>query len=122
MDATIEARIRAQRSETLSRLAAQAERNGVQILIDVRRQQHVATSASDPGACYLLDAEAGCTCRGYALWARCQRHSLLLAQLGYIPETESECAAAMVDRGAVDPLPAQVIVLVASAAEAFAAD
>ncbi len=48
--------------------------------------QHVATSASDPTRCYHVDAERGCTCKGYGAWGRCQHHSLLLAELGRLGE------------------------------------
>ncbi len=73
-------------AEDLHRLAGQAEAKGVQILVDHRTGAHVATSASDPTRCYQVDAVRGCTCRGYAYWGRCQHHSLLLAELGRLPE------------------------------------
>jgi hypothetical protein len=79
-------RIAERNGETLRRLADQGERNGVRILVDHRREQHVATSATDPTACYFVGVEEGCTCRGYAKWGRCQHHSLLLSELGVIPD------------------------------------
>ncbi len=83
-----QSRIVTQRAEDLHRLAGQAEAKGVRILVDHRTGQHVATSASDPTRCYQVDAERGCTCKGYAVWQRCQHHSLLLSQLGLIPDVE----------------------------------
>ena len=50
----------------------------------VRSGQHVATSATDPTACHLVDAAFGCTCRGYQQWARCMHYGLLLSHLGLI--------------------------------------
>ena len=90
MDQTIERRIATQRAEDWARLAGQGERNGVRILVDHRSGQHVATSASDPTRCYHVDAERGCTCKGWAVWNRCQHHSLLLAQLGWLPDLDPE--------------------------------
>ncbi len=75
-------------TEDLHRLADQAERKGIRILVDHRTGQHVATSASDASRCYQVDAERGCTCKGYAVWGRCQHHSLLLAELGRLPEVD----------------------------------
>ncbi|MDP9370507.1 MAG: hypothetical protein M3Q03_19935 [Chloroflexota bacterium] len=75
-------------AEDLHRLADQGERNGIRILVDHRTGQHVATSASDPTRCYHVDAERGCTCKGFAYWGRCQHHSLLLSELGLIPDPD----------------------------------
>ncbi len=83
-------RIDTQRAEDLARLAGQAERKGVRILVDHRTAAHVATSASDPSRCYQVDAERGCTCRGYQTWQRCQHHSLLLSELGQLPDLEPD--------------------------------
>ncbi|MDP9355213.1 MAG: hypothetical protein M3Q71_07425 [Chloroflexota bacterium] len=73
-------------AEDLHRLAAQGEKKGVRILVDSRTGQHVATSASDPTRCYHLDAEQGCTCKGYGTWGRCQHFALFLSELGRLPE------------------------------------
>ncbi len=81
-------RIVTQRAEDLHRLADKGEKAGVRILVDHRTGQHVATSASDPTRCYHVDAERGCTCKGYGAWGRCQHHSLLLAELGRLPEVD----------------------------------
>ena len=86
MDTAIERRISTQRAEDLRRLADRGERNGVRILVDPRTGQHVATSASDPTRCYHVSAGGGCTCKGYGTWGRCQHHSLLLSELGQIPD------------------------------------
>ncbi len=89
-------RITTQRVEDLHRLADQAERKGVRLLVDHRTGQHVATSASDPTRCYHVDAERGCTCRGYAAWHRCMHHSLLLSELGLIPDVDPVVVADVV--------------------------
>ncbi len=96
-------RIATQRVEDLARLCRKAEQEGVCILVDHRIGQHVATSASDPTRCYLVDVE-GCTCRGFAHWGRCKHHSLLLAELGRLEEPEP-------------PTPATPAVIVLHAAE-----
>ncbi len=74
-------------TEDLYRLADQAERKGVRLLIDHRTGQHVATSASNPTRCYHVDVHS-CTCKGYQVWRRCTHHSLLLSELGLIPDIE----------------------------------
>jgi len=111
---TIERRIATQRVEDLARLADQGERNGVRILVDHRTGQHVATSASDPTRCYVVSVERGCSCKGWAVWNRCQHHSLLLAELGRVPdgdpEPEPEPIAAVVKTGTVTELPAALVV------------
>ncbi len=93
----VQTRVVTQRAEDLLRLANQGERKGVRILVDHRTGQHVATSASDPTRCYHVDAEQGCTCRGYGVWGRCQHHSLLLAELGWLPDVEPEPAVNVTD-------------------------
>jgi len=87
---TIERRIATQRVEDLARLADQGERHGVRVLVDHRSGRHVATSASDPSRCYHVDVERGCSCKGWAIWNRCQHHSLLLAQIGLIEDPEGD--------------------------------
>lgn len=88
MNTTTTARIVRQTAEDHQRRAAQAEREGVRILVDHRTGQHVATSASDASRCYHVTL-AGCTCRGFTFWGRCKHHSLLLAELGRIPDDVS---------------------------------
>ncbi len=99
MNTATSRRVSTQRVEDLLRLANQAEAKGVRILVDPRTGQHVATSASDPTRCYHVDVENGCTCRGYAVWQRCQHHALLLAELGLIPDPDP------------DPVVTEVVVL-----------
>ncbi len=89
-------RIGTQRAEDLLRLCRQAEQRGVRILVDHRTGAHVATSASDRSRCYHVDAERGCTCKGFGAWGRCQHHSLLLAELGLIPDVEPVVANVVV--------------------------
>ncbi len=88
MNTAMTRRVGTQQAEDLHRLADQAERKGVRILVDHCMGQHVATSATDPTTCYHVDVERGCTCKGYGTWGRCQHHSLLLAELGRLPDPE----------------------------------
>ena len=81
-----EARAQAHTAEDLRRLADQAERNGIRILLDRASGQHVATSATDPTACYLVSAPRGCPCVGFGHWGRCQHVALLLSELGLTPD------------------------------------
>jgi len=84
----ISRQIARQNAEDLHRLAAQAERAGVRILVDHTTGAHIATSATDTTACYTVSVGGGCTCRGYTYWGRCTHHSLLLAQLGLLPDQD----------------------------------
>ncbi len=81
-------RIDTQRAEDLHRLADQGERNGCRILVEPISGAHFATSATSP-ILYRVSVDGGCTCRGYQVWRRCQHHSLLLSELGAIPDPES---------------------------------
>ncbi len=87
MDHLTRQRIARQTAEDHQRRANQAEREGVRILVDARTGQHVATSASDASRCYHV-TPTGCTCRGFVFRGRCQHHSLLLAELGRIPDPD----------------------------------
>jgi hypothetical protein len=89
MNHTTRHRIVVQSAEDHLRRTAQAEREGVRILVDHRTGQHVATSASDASRCYHV-TPAGCTCKGWTFLGRCKHHSLLLAELGRIPDLEPE--------------------------------
>jgi hypothetical protein len=84
----ISRQIAIQNAEDLHRLAAQAERAGVRILVDHTTGAHIATSATDATACYAVSVVGGCGCRGYTYWGRCTHHSLLLAQLGVLPDQD----------------------------------
>ncbi len=88
MNTATSRRIDTQRVEDLRRLADKGEKAGVRILVDHRTGQHVATSASDPTRCYQVDAERGCTCKGFTYWGRCSHHALLLSELGLIPDVD----------------------------------
>lgn len=91
------ARIARQTADDHQRRATQAEREGVRILVDSRTGQHVATSASNATACYAVSVQ-GCTCTGFTFWNRCKHHSLLLSELGRIPdETPASLAAGLSD-------------------------
>ncbi len=86
MDTRTQRRVNVQRSEDLARLADQAERRGVRILL-TSDGQHFATSASNPTTLHRVSRQ-GCDCRGFTYWGRCTHHSLLLAELGLIPDPE----------------------------------
>ncbi len=97
MDTATTRRIGTQRVEDLHRLASQGEKKGVKILVDPRTGQHVATSASDPTICYHLDAERGCTCKGYGTWGRCQHFALFLSELGRLSEVAPDVIAVVIE-------------------------
>lgn len=96
MHTTTIARIARQTAEDHQRRAVQAERKGVRILADHRTGQHVATSASDASRCYHV-APDGCTCKGWAFLGRCKHHSLLMAELGRIPDATPSLVAGLSD-------------------------
>ncbi len=82
----VQARATTQRLEDLRRLADQGERRGIQILLTADGE-HLATSATNPTLVHRVN-ERGCDCKGFAYWQRCSHHSLLLSQLGLIPDVE----------------------------------
>jgi len=82
-------RVRPTTPANLWRLAEQGEQNGVRILTECVSGERFATSASEPGTVYRLTAHT-CTCKGFAYHGRCQHHSLLLAQLGWLPDLPDE--------------------------------
>ncbi|MDP9355926.1 MAG: hypothetical protein M3R02_11730 [Chloroflexota bacterium] len=86
----VEARVTIQQAEDLRRLALKAERSGVRILRIDGTDRHVATSATQP-VCYAVSV-AGCSCKGFLAWQRCTHHSLLLAELGRIPDVDPDVA------------------------------
>ncbi len=73
----------------LWRLAEQAEQRGIRILVEPISGEHFATSRSKANILYRLTHHS-CTCKGYMRWQRCSHHSLLLAQLGWLPDPEPE--------------------------------
>ncbi len=73
----------------LWRLAELAERRGIRILVEPISGEHFATSGSKVNTLYRL-THYSCTCKGFIVWQRCSHHSLLLAQLGWLPDPESE--------------------------------
>ncbi len=75
------------RIETLQRMASQAERDGVRILLDRRTGQHVALDATAEAYCSMVDI-TGCTCRYFGVWGRCGHHALFLSQTGNIPDSD----------------------------------
>ncbi len=81
---TVEARATMQKAEDLLRLADQGEWNGIRILVEPISGQHFATSATSP-ILYRVSG-AGCSCRGYQTWQRCQHFGLFLSEMGWIPD------------------------------------
>ncbi|MDP9370200.1 MAG: hypothetical protein M3Q03_18335 [Chloroflexota bacterium] len=71
------------------RLAAEAERRGIRILVEPISGEHFATSGSNANILYRLTGFS-CTCKGFLHWQRCTHHSLLLAQLGWLPDPEPD--------------------------------
>ncbi len=86
MDTATRRRIAATTTEDLHRLADQGERKGIKILLTADGS-HFATSISNPTMLHRV-SERGCDCKGFAAWGRCSHHSLLLSQLGGIPDAE----------------------------------
>src|SRR5215210_7716078 len=73
----------------LSRLADLAEERGIRILVEPISGEHFATSATDPTILYKVTGFS-CTCKGFMHWERCTHHSLLLVQLGWLPDLDPE--------------------------------
>ncbi|MDP9358713.1 MAG: hypothetical protein M3R02_26230 [Chloroflexota bacterium] len=71
------------------RLADEAEQRGIKILVEPISGEHFATSGSKANILYRLTGFS-CTCKGFQRWQRCTHHSLLLAQLGWLPDPEPE--------------------------------
>ena len=71
------------------RLADRGRANGVTILSECASGERFATSATAPGTVYRL-SERGCTCQGFTFAGRCQHHSLLLAELGWLPDVAGD--------------------------------
>ncbi len=76
----------------LWRLADQARTNGVRLFTEAATGARFATSATEPGTVYYVTG-LSCTCRGFCYAGRCQHHSLLLAELGWLPDLEPVPAA-----------------------------
>ncbi len=106
MDTRTQRRVNVQRSEDLARLADQGERKGIRILLTADGA-HFATSASTPTMLHRV-SEQGCDCRGYQAWHRCMHHSLLLSQLGRIPDPEPTVNVTEVVILDAQPAPASV--------------
>ncbi len=85
MDQHIDLRIVSQRAEDLQRLAGQAERDGVTILVEPVEGRHYATSRRDPSRLYRV-SPSSCDCPGFRVWGRCGHVALLASQLGWIPD------------------------------------
>ncbi len=71
------------RDEALCRLAAEAQRRGVQVY-RTPDGRYWATSISQPGALHYVTG-VSCDCVGFVRHQRCTHHSALLAHLGWLP-------------------------------------
>ncbi len=74
------------RDAALVRLAAEARRREIHILVEPISGEHFATSSSDPSQLYRL-THYSCSCRGFAHHQRCTHYALLLDCLGWLPES-----------------------------------
>jgi len=81
---------RGQESEpaALHRLAAQAHRLGVEIVID-EDNRHWASSIARPGERYVVSL-LSCSCAGFVRWGRCHHHALVLAEYFCLPPLDPE--------------------------------
>nr|MDP9473776.1 hypothetical protein [Chloroflexota bacterium] len=86
MDTATTRRIAQTTAEDLHRLANQAESRGIRILLTADGE-HFATSTSNPTMLHRVSPQ-GCDCKGFTYWGRCSHHSLLLAELGRLPDPE----------------------------------
>ncbi len=84
--------VRATTPADLWRLADQARTNGVRLFTEAATGARFATSATEPGTIYYVTGYS-CTCKGFCYAGRCQHHSLLLAELGWLPDLEPAPAA-----------------------------
>ncbi len=74
-------RIEVDRRERLGRLAAQAERNRVQLEPDtIQTGLHVAHRPDQRGRCELVSSDT-CTCLQFRIWGFCEHNALLLKRL-----------------------------------------
>ena len=80
---------RATTPEDLWRLAGEAERRGIRILVEPISGDTFATSSGDPNILYRL-THLSCTCKGFMVWQRCSHHSLLLSRLGWLPDVDPD--------------------------------
>src|SRR4051812_19385344 len=75
-------------AERLNRLARKADLQGVRIRRLYRTERLlVASSASDPDTCYVLDIITGqCSCDGNFFTGVCKHVAAALAELGELPD------------------------------------
>ncbi len=85
------------RDAALVRLAAEARRREIHILVEPISGEHFATSSSDPSQLYRL-THYSCSCRGFAHHQRCTHYALLLDCLGWLPESPTPSPALVVLR------------------------
>lgn len=78
-------------TDPLHRLAEAARDRGVRILREATSGEYYATSGSDPELCYRVTGYS-CSCPGFLRWNRCGHHSLLLLQLGWLPDDDPDPA------------------------------
>ena len=69
----------------LHRLADEAIRRGIRLFKVPSTAEWYASSATDPALLHRVTAFS-CDCRGFMHWQRCSHNSLLLAEIGYLPD------------------------------------
>ena len=77
------------RDQAIVRLAAQAHKKGVQLLHYSISDEWFATSTRNPGELHKLTM-ISCTCPGFFSHQRCMHHSLLLEELGQLPDPDPD--------------------------------
>jgi hypothetical protein len=71
------------------RLAEEARKRGLRVLHVPASDEYYVTSASDPTLLHRVTG-LSCDCPGFLTWQRCTHHSLLLAELGWLPDPEPD--------------------------------
>jgi len=73
----------------LWRLADEAVKRRISILVEPISGDHFATSASSDTLLHRVTAYS-CSCRGFTRWGRCTHHALLLASKGWLTEPDPQ--------------------------------
>ena len=97
-------------AQALHRLAAQAHRLGVKLIINHVTNAHFCTSASRPGALHKVTLYS-CDCTGFVRHGRCMHLALVLEHYHSLPPIEPDPDGG----GAALPAPADVAVYVVPA-------
>jgi hypothetical protein len=76
-------------THALLRLAEEAKRRGIQILVEHGTTAHFATSHRNPDVIYRVTAHS-CTCDGFLAWGRCTHLAALHAEKGWLPPDDDD--------------------------------